>query len=217
MTAPRPVTLSFDNGPDPAATPQVLDLLARRGLRASFFVVGARLADPAGRRLAERAHAEGHWLGNHSLTHSLPLGLGTGPDLPAREIGGAQALLGPLAHPDRLFRPFGGGGHLDRRLLSPAARDYLLAGGYSCVLWNVVPRDWEDPEGWIERAVAQCAAERWPLVVLHDIAGGAIGRLDRFLGRLADAGYAFRQDFPPDCVPIRRGRLMRPLDGLVAA
>jgi hypothetical protein len=46
-----------------------------------------------------------------------------------------------------LFRPFGGGGTLDSGLLNRKAVDYLCAGGFTCVLWNCVPRDWEDPMG----------------------------------------------------------------------
>lgn len=215
--AGRPLTLSFDNGPDAAATPRVLDVLVRRAVKASFFLVGERLSDSGAREAAERACAEGHWIGNHSMTHSQPLGLAAEPDAAEREIGAAQVVLGGLAHPDRLFRPFGGGGHLDRRLLSRAARDYLFRGGYTCVLWNAVPRDWEDEEGWVETGLRQCEALDWPLVVLHDVAERAMRHLDSFIGRLADSGFEFRQDFPADCVPIRRGRPVGPLDGLVAA
>jgi hypothetical protein len=80
MTGPE-VTLSFDNGPEPEATPRVLDVLARRGIPASFFVIGAKLADPARRSLCERAQAEGHWIGNHTTTHAGPLGSGTTPGM----------------------------------------------------------------------------------------------------------------------------------------
>jgi hypothetical protein len=45
--------------------------------------------------------------------------------LPAREIGHTQNPIGPLAHPDKFFRPYGGGGFLDDRLFSGAAVDYL--------------------------------------------------------------------------------------------
>ena len=54
------VTLSFDNGPDPDVTPGVLDVLRRRCVTAHFFVVGKRVAEPADRRLVERARDEGH-------------------------------------------------------------------------------------------------------------------------------------------------------------
>lgn len=209
------VTLTFDNGPEPEATPGVLDTLARRGLRASFFVVGERLRDPANRALAERARAEGHWIGNHTLTHTGPLGERRDPGHAAREIGGAEALIGPLAHPDRLFRPVGGGGRLGPHLLSREARGHLAAHGHTVVLWSAVPGDWRDPEGWPARALAQCLAEPRPLLVLHDIAGGAMRHLDRFLGQLADAGAGFRQEIPEACVPMRRGVAAPELDRFV--
>ena len=60
------LTFTFDNGPAPGATEKVLDFLAERAIKATFFVVGARLRTPQGRQLAERAHAEGHWIGNHT-------------------------------------------------------------------------------------------------------------------------------------------------------
>ncbi|TMA26911.1 MAG: polysaccharide deacetylase family protein [Deltaproteobacteria bacterium] len=62
------VALSFDDGPDPAVTPYVLDALARHGARATFFSVG-RLVE-AWPELARRVAAEGHELGNHSWRHS---------------------------------------------------------------------------------------------------------------------------------------------------
>jgi peptidoglycan-N-acetylglucosamine deacetylase len=195
----------------------VLDVLAARALRATFFVVGARLARPEGRRQAERAAAEGHWLGNHTYSHTVPLGELEDPGAPEREIGRTQALLGDLAHPDRLFRPFGGGGRLGPGLLSPAAVEHLLAGGYTCVLWNAVPRDWEDPEGWVPRALEQCRRAGRALLVLHDLPTGAMTHLERFLDLAGDEGATFPQAPPPGLVPIRRGEAVASLDGLVAA
>jgi peptidoglycan/xylan/chitin deacetylase (PgdA/CDA1 family) len=199
------VTLTFDNGPEPEVTPFVLDLLSRHGILASFFVIGAKLADPARRALAERAWAEGHWIGNHSFTHAGPLGERQDPGHAEAEIGRTEALLGPLAHPDRLFRPVGGGGRLGPHLLSREARDHLRSGRHTMVLWSAVPGDWRDPDGWPDIALAQCLAQQRPLLVLHDLPGGAMRHLDRFLGRLADSGATFRQDFPEDCVAMRRG------------
>ena len=62
------VALSFDNGPDPAVTPGVLDVLARRGVKATFFVLGKNLASAERMKLAQRAAAEGHRIGNHSFS-----------------------------------------------------------------------------------------------------------------------------------------------------
>lgn len=210
------VTLSFDNGPELEVTPLVLDALSRAGIKSTFFVLGKKMADPQKRKLAERAFAEGHWIGDHTYTHSVPFGINPDPDACEKEIGRTQALVGDLAHVDRLFRPFGGGGNLNTQLLSRSTVDYLTRGKYTCVLWNSVPRDWVDPEGWVERALEQCAAQPWSLVVLHDLPMGASRHLERFIERVRERGGRFRQDLPPSCVPIRKGEIVLPLEAYVA-
>ena len=197
------LTLTFDNGPDPEATPLVLDTLKRRGIGATFFVIGKNLS--AYRALAERAAAEGHWIGNHTYTHSGPLGARHEAGLAEREIGDTQKALGSLSSPHGYFRPQGGGGKLGSHLLNAEAADFLKRGHYTCVLWNSIPRDWDDPDGWVDRGLAQCAQQSWTLMVLHDIASGAMRHLDRILDRIAERGGRLRQDFPPDCVPMADG------------
>jgi peptidoglycan/xylan/chitin deacetylase (PgdA/CDA1 family) len=216
MSAPA-VTLSFDNGPEPDATPLVLDVLRRRGILATFFVIGAKLVDPARRALARRAQAEGHWIGNHTWSHGAPLGTRRDPGHAEAEIARTEAVIGALAHPDRLFRPVGGGGRLGPHLLSAEARDHLVAQRYTVVTWSAVPGDWRDADGWPDRALRQCLDEPRPLLVLHDLPGGAMRHLDRFLGRLLDAGASFRQDFPDHCVPMRRGQPTPQLGAYVTA
>jgi len=210
------LTLTFDNGPEPHVTPGVLDVLARRGIKTTFFVIGQKLADPAARALAERAHAEGHWIGNHTYTHSVPLGRSLDPDVAINEIAKTEALLGALAHPARWFRPFGGGGKIGPWLLRASALAHLTAERYSCVLWDAIPRDWQDPDGWVERALAQCLERAWTLMVLHDLPTGAMRRLDDFLDRVAAEGGRLRQDFPPACVPIRSGEVVLPIEPYVS-
>ncbi len=209
------LTLTFDNGPEPEATPAVLDILARRSLRGTFFVIGEKLATAQGCKLAQRAHAEGHWIGNHSWSHSLPLGLRVEANVVEMEIGRTQDAIGALSHPQRLFRPFGGGGNLDRRLLSRPAVDYLVRGKFTCVLWNAIPRDWNDPDGWVERALQQCKKQLWTLMVLHDIPNAAGPQLDLFLDRVADAGGRMQQEFPPECMPVVEGKVVRPIEDYV--
>jgi peptidoglycan-N-acetylglucosamine deacetylase len=130
-----------------------------------------------------------------------------------REIEQAQTLIGDLAHPDRLFRPMGSSGHLDARLFGPAGLQTLADGGYTVVLWNALPREWLDPDGWIERALELC--RDGALLVVHDIATGAMKHLEQFLDQAVDLGVRFTQDFPADCVPICRGDTVGSLDGLI--
>ncbi|SEM64020.1 polysaccharide deacetylase family protein [Bradyrhizobium sp. OK095] len=211
------LTLTFDNGPDPDVTPRVLDILEERGIKTTFFVIGEKLADPKRRDLAVRAHAEGHWIGNHTFTHNIPLGEQPDRDTAENEIGRTQSAISDIAHPQRWFRPFGGGGNLDARLLKPSVVDHLIRNKHSCVLWNAIPRDWDDPDGWTERGLDQCSRQPWTLMVLHDLPTGAMDHLERFLDRAEAAGARFRQDFPPQCVPIRNGEIALPINDYVSS
>jgi peptidoglycan/xylan/chitin deacetylase (PgdA/CDA1 family) len=210
------VTLTFDNGPWPGVTETVLDDLAEASVHATFFVVGEQLARPGARDLGARAVAEGHWIGNHTLTHSVPFGTSDDPALPEREIETTQARIGELAHDDRLFRPFGRGGILDTQLLSRGAVDHLCAGGYTCVLWSSVPRDWEDVDGWVDRCLADVASSEWSVVVVHDVPTGAMVHLPRLIDELRHRDVEIVQEFPDSCVPIRRGEVLGDLSPIVA-
>ncbi|MGD1257831.1 polysaccharide deacetylase family protein [Mycobacterium seoulense] len=209
------ITLTFDNGPTPGVTDQVLDTLAQRQMSAIFFVVGENVRSPAGRRLLERAVRAGHRIGNHSLTHGRPLGE-LSPAETIHEIRGLQELLDDFGDVDRYFRPWGTEGALERRCLNQTAIDYLLAEKFTCVLWNSVPRDWADPRGWVSRALADARNQQHTVVVLHDLPTGAMERLPRFLDDLTDSGLEITTDLPDDCVPIVRGEMRTPVDHLTA-
>jgi hypothetical protein len=85
------------------------------------------------------------------------------------------------------------------------------------VLWNAIQRDWDDPDSWTERALDQCSRQPWTLMVLHDLPTGAMDHLERFLDRAEAAGARFRQDFPPQCVPIRSGEIALPINDYVSS
>jgi peptidoglycan/xylan/chitin deacetylase (PgdA/CDA1 family) len=205
------VTLTFDNGPTPGITEHVLDILSARRIQTTFFVVGEKLLRPGGRALADRAHSEGHWIGNHSMTHSVPLGEKPDADYAQREIEETQNLIGEIAHADKLFRPMGGGGLIGPHLLSRAALQLLQEGKYSCVLWSSVPGDWKDQDGWVDRCISETAGRNWTVVVLHDVENASLRRLPEFLDRLDLLGVEFRQDFPEHVMITRRGEVISPL------
>jgi len=210
------LTYTFDNGPCPGATDRLLDFLKERALRATFFVVGERLKDPEARKLAERAHAEGHWIGNHTLTHGEPLGLGGGLERARKEVGETQQLLGSLAHLRKFFRP-NGRGTLGPHILSPEAVGYLAEHRYTVVTWNNVPRDWDETRaGWAGRAEAMLETQDWSLLVLHDqFIAPMMKSLEIFHDRLLAQSVDIVQEFPMDCLPIREGRIAGDISGLV--
>jgi peptidoglycan/xylan/chitin deacetylase (PgdA/CDA1 family) len=214
----RTISLTFDNGPEPGVTDFVLDTLASCGVRATFFVIGSKLE--AGERLdcARRAAQEGHRIGNHTYHHREPLGM-LDAEASCAEITRTQSLLDGFVT-ERLFRPIGGEGAegtLGDQLLSPAARDLLIAERFTVVLWNVVPRDWERPDAWVDRALERCRQTEHAVVVLHDLPTGAMAHLPTFIQRATDEGAQFSSDFPPSCVVLERGVPQDNLDAYVSA
>jgi peptidoglycan/xylan/chitin deacetylase (PgdA/CDA1 family) len=200
------VTLTFDNGPTPGITPRVLEILDRAGLHGTFFVIGSKLRDPDAAALMRQAHAAGHWIGNHTLTHSVALGDNPDPAYAAAEIGQTEALIGRYARPEKLFRPYGNSGLIGPHLFSRAALTYLHAARYTTVLWNSVPGDWKDPAGWVDRCIGQVQVQDWSVIVLHDIQTGCLPLLPELLRRLRDLGADFTQDFPDSVIQTRGGQ-----------
>jgi peptidoglycan/xylan/chitin deacetylase (PgdA/CDA1 family) len=150
------VALTFDDGPG-AVTPAVLDVLARRGARATFNVLGARVR--AGAPLVRRAVSDGHELGVHGWRHR---DLSRGPARAVAELVRARAAIRAVsgAQP-RVFRPpFGAAS----RRLAAAAR----ALGLVTVTWDVDPRDFEEPGADAIRERVRAGVRPGSIVLLHD-------------------------------------------------
>ncbi|HET8577474.1 MAG TPA: polysaccharide deacetylase family protein [Methylomirabilota bacterium] len=181
----RAVALTFDDGPDPEHTPAVLDVLAREGVQASFFLIGRRAARlPA---LARRIAAEGHDLGNHTLSHRSLWRLG--PRETAREMRGGHDVIARVAgQAPRFFRPPWGKTNL-------AMFATLKALGTPCIFWTVQPegRHAVTPEAQLRFAAGR--ARPGAIFDLHDADGvpGAGSRLlaalPSLIAGLRGAGY----------------------------
>ncbi len=217
----KKLTITFDNGPDPACTPEVLDVLAEHDARATFFVCGhgnsmhPAMQASANMDILYRAVNEGHWVGNHSTSHAIELGTTLDEDLIRREIDTTEEILGNL-NEHRLFRPYMGGGVRSKRTLSPPAVKHLCKNNYTMVLFNCLPRDWEAPEDWPEAALSTMKEQDWSLLCIHDVASyGSYKQLDRFLDRVQKRGVEITQSFPRDCTPIIKGEIVGSLDDLV--
>jgi peptidoglycan/xylan/chitin deacetylase (PgdA/CDA1 family) len=130
---PSEVALTFDDGPNDAATPELLDILAGHGARATFFTMGDFARQQP--ELLRRVVAEGHLLGNHTMTH--PKLSVTGASRIRAELADCNALLEDITgEAIRFFRPpFGA----RRPMVLRVAREL----GLSPVMWNVTGFDWE--------------------------------------------------------------------------
>ncbi|MEM7098358.1 MAG: polysaccharide deacetylase family protein [Pseudomonadota bacterium] len=208
------VTLTFDNGPSVDTTPYVLEHLKSRGLRAYFCLIAGQLLKGKEQvDIANQTQADGHVLVNHSLTHGVALGDDPSAAHAEREVSNAHAILVDKLHnwePD-WFRPFGRGGEIGNHLLSEASMPLFEAHGYSILLWNSVPRDWEDVDGWVETAHQQIGAQDHTVVVLHDLGTGAMVHLARFLDDLL-CEHEITMDLPTGCVPVQAGSVAWPHD-----
>jgi len=157
-TADPVISLTYDDGPDPVATPALLDVLAEHGARATFFVLTDRAqAHPA---IVRRALAEGHEIGLHGIDHTRLT------RLPAREAlrrvrQGRQRLEAITGAPVRWFRPTYGA-------LGVAALAGVRALGLDTVIWSAWARDWEEAPAQVVADRVVTALHPGAIVLLHD-------------------------------------------------
>ena len=154
-TTEHVAALTFDDGPDPASTPLVLDVLAKHNAHGTFFMLGAaasRYPD-----LVREVAARGHAIGNHTWDH---------PSLPSlthrerfRQIRDCRNTLADSGQ--RLFRPPYGEQNM-------AARLDLLCFGYQVVTWNTDSGDWWNPDAVAMADHLVKHIRPGCIVVLHD-------------------------------------------------
>ena len=132
---PDELALTFDDGPNPTATPQLLDLLAQHGVRATFFLIGRYTLEQ--KELARRIHADGHTLGNHTMTHPR-LPLCTHPRIAAELSDAQHAIEDTTGAPVRLFRPPHG-------FRTPYVLHTARSLGLTPTTWNIIANDWRLP------------------------------------------------------------------------
>lgn len=184
VSAGSSVFLTFDDGPDPTWTPQVLDVLARYGVKATFCMVGRYAQANPG--LVQRVVAEGHALCNHTQNHaSLDRLSAAGVE---SEIGAAQAAITAAAgRAPTVFRiPYGRG--------SSTVSAVASGLGLPILGWNVDPSDYTRPgTDQIVTRVSQ-AVRPGAIVLMHDGGGDrsqTVAALDRLIPVLKAAGYSF--------------------------
>lgn len=183
------IALTFDDGPNPAATPRLLDLLEQNGVRGTFFLIGNHVR--ACPQLAAEIAARGHVIGNHTDTHPSLTWLSTRDT--AGELQRCQEAIERAAGraPQWMRPPYGYRG-------PQTAAAVRQAGLRGVAMWSVWARDWrpQPPQPVIERLRKVRGGD---IVVLHDGAPQQIGAdrshtlaaLEYWLPRWKNAGLEF--------------------------
>jgi peptidoglycan/xylan/chitin deacetylase (PgdA/CDA1 family) len=178
------VALTLDDGPDPTYTPQVLAILRKHHITATFFVIGQSAA--AHPDLVRSVADAGHAVGTHTWSHA---NLKT---LPAHQVKteierAVETVTATTGRMPNLFRaPYG---NWSRTVLTECA-----ALGQTSIAWNVDPRDWDNPgAAHISSEVLNQVGNR-SIVLDHDGGGDrsqTVRALRHFIPVLIDSGYTF--------------------------
>lgn len=181
----RRVALTFDDVPDPRYTPLVLNVLKRKRVRATFFVVGSRAAKHPG--LVRRIVNEGHAVGNHTYSH---------PELPKLSLGqvkreiertGSEIKETAGFEPAMIRPPYGD--------IRPAQLDWARSRGYTVVNWDVDSQDWRQiPSGVVLRNALK-GLRPGSIILMHAGGGtgqnlfGTVNALPQLIDQLRAKGY----------------------------
>ncbi len=185
-TSERVVALTFDDGPDPAGVRPVLDALAARGVKATFFLIGRDLeAHPD---LGRDITAAGHQIGNHTYSHERMLLVGT--DYVAGEIERTDTLIRATGYTgDIPVRPPNG-----KKLFSLPC--YLSEHHRETIMWDVEPNSYPEIDS-SATATADYTVEHvrpGSIVLLHPMYAGRAATRDAIgpiIDRLRTGGYRF--------------------------
>ncbi|UUZ92249.1 polysaccharide deacetylase family protein [Paenibacillus sp. P25] len=177
--APAPheklAALTFDDGPDGKYTPQVLDILKKYEVKATFFVVGTQ----AGKypEILQRIHQEGHAIGNHSWDHADLTKLSA--EQIDKEIRETDELIRSTVGeaPSLVRAPYGAA--------PEALKDELKQAGRPLVGWTVDPRDWAGSPSRSIVSNIKSHIKPGGIILLHSF-GGRHGRLDNTVQALPE-------------------------------
>ena len=181
---PKVVALTIDDGPSPVYTPQILRILRRYGITASFSMIGQSAA--AFPEVAREVAAAGHMIVNHTWNH-YNLGHMSAVAVQAEISQATDAIHAATGERPRMFRaPYG--------VWPSAVFSYCAQAGLTPLAWSVDPRDWSRPGA---RAIVRdvLSDTRTGSIILEHDGGGnrsqTVTALKIWLPRLLDKGYLF--------------------------
>jgi peptidoglycan-N-acetylglucosamine deacetylase len=176
------IAMTFDDGPSATLTPKLLDLLAARHIKVTFFVIGENVAEHP--EIVARAAREGHEIGNHSWSHP---NFGKMSDERVRQQlwrtdTAIQSATG--TRPTLMRPPYGSITAREKRWIHEEL-------GYDIILWDVDPYDWKRPGPAVVRNRILKETQPGSIVLSHDIHPGTVEAMPSTLDALAAKGFKF--------------------------
>ncbi len=176
----RCVALTFDDGPDPQLTPQLLDMLFRERVHATFFVQGdAAVVHPG---LVARALREGHTIGTHTWSHPR-LPFLSAEDVRREVVATKDVVIAATGRTPVLMRP--PYGEFSSRVL-----EVLRSTGDAVIMWNVDTEDWKNknvPET-TRRAIE--GSKPGSIILMHDVHPTSVQSVPGIIRGLRERGYS---------------------------
>jgi peptidoglycan-N-acetylglucosamine deacetylase len=165
------VALTFDDGPDPATTPMLLQLLDRHGVRGAFFVTGERAGQYG--HLISAIVEQGHDIGSHSYSHD-PFLMLRRAEILLREISSTQTLLRRFGISPMAFRPPVG-------IVNPKLDHVLRVAGLYCVIFSCRAGDFGNRRihGLAGKILKKVKAD--DIILLHDVRPRSAGGVEAWL------------------------------------
>jgi peptidoglycan-N-acetylglucosamine deacetylase len=176
------IAMTFDDGPSEKLTPQLLDILARHHIHATFFVIGKNVVEHP--EILQRAEREGHEIGNHSWTH--PAFAKMRDDAVRAELqktdDAIRAAIG--TRPTLMRPPYGSITARQKRWINSEF-------GYRIILWDVDPLDWKRPGPATVTSRIVKETRSGSIILSHDIHPGTIAAMPDTFDRLEAKGFKF--------------------------
>ncbi|MEA1853216.1 polysaccharide deacetylase family protein [Cytobacillus sp. FSL R5-0569] len=157
------VALTFDDGPDPVYTPQILDLLKKYQVKATFFVVGKKAKDFP--EVIQRINKEGHEIANHTYNHGYDV-LIKEDKLTEELIKTEEVVKAITSKSMTLYRPVAG--IYNDTIMNTATKQGYLVTMWS---WHQDPKDWMNPGVYPIFHHVSTAMKPGDIIVLHDAGG----------------------------------------------
>ncbi|MCW3117762.1 MAG: polysaccharide deacetylase family protein [Chitinophagaceae bacterium] len=179
-TEQKQIAISFDDGPFPEFTPQVLQILKENKVPAAFFCIGKRVQEHA--ELFQQVIAEGHLIGNHSYSHHLWFDLFSAGKMAADLQAMDDAMKKIAGLKPRLFRPPYG-------VTNPNLKKAVIKGNYIPIGWNIRSMDTviKNEQKLLEKVTR--LLKPGAVVLFHDTAKATPGMLSAFIRQVKDSGY----------------------------